>query len=165
MNIALARLTAVVLLLATSAFAQQVTRVTPIYEDDVPKPVLVAFKTAYPKAKTRRYTKVEVNGTTTFYNIESVDGKDRREVSYTPAGELAKILEVVAESALPAEAQQAIADKYPNAKVTRAEKILEGDRVGYRASVKTNAREFSLEFDAAGKLTAAREVKINIVTR
>ena len=165
MKTAPARLAAVVLLLATSAFAQMVTRETPIYEDDVPKLVLVAFRSAYPKAKTRRCTKVEVNGTTTFYNIDSVDGKERREISYTPAGELAQIREVVAESALPAEAQQAIADQYPKAKVTRAEKIIEGDRVGYRASVETSEKQFSLEFDASGKLTATREVKIRMTFR
>ena len=162
MKTAPARLAGAFLLLATSAFAQMVTRVTPIYEDDVPKLVLDAFKAAYPKAKTRGYTKAEVNGTTTFYNIDSADGKDRREVSYTPAGELATIRESVAESALPAEAQQAIADKYPNGKVTRAEKVIEGDRVGYRASVETGAKLFSLEFDAVGKLTATREVKIKL---
>jgi hypothetical protein len=164
MKIAPARLTAAVLLLATSAFAQMLMRETPIHKADVPNAVLEAFRSAYPKASTRSYTKVEVNGTT-FYKIESVDGKDHREVSYTPAGELAKIQELVAESGLPAEAQQAIADKYPNAKVTRAEKIIEGDRVGYRAVLKTSGKLFDLEFDASGKLTHAREVKISLVFR
>jgi len=57
---------AAVLLMSAATFAQTFTRETPIWQDDVPEPVLQTFKSAYPKANPRSYTKVEVNGVPLF---------------------------------------------------------------------------------------------------
>lgn len=157
-------LIAAVLLMAGFSFAQTFTKETPISKYQVPDVVLKAFKSAYPKASARGYTKVEVNGMP-FYRIESVDGPTHRKISYSPDGSVAKTEERIAAADLPVDAQQAIQEKYPKAEVTTAERVTQGDQVGYKVSVRKGGKLFDLEFDAKGKLTAAREVKFNIVIR
>lgn len=158
------RLIATGLLLTSPAFAQQkVTRYTPIAKSQVPNEVLKAFKTAYPRASVRAYAKVEVDGTP-FYKLETVDGDTHRKISYTPDGRVAKLEERITVNELPAGALQATEGKYPEAKITSARRVTEGEQITYEVSVKKGGKEFALEFDAGGKLTSAREVKIKIVT-
>lgn len=158
------RLIAAVLLMAGAGFAQTFTKETKISDYDVPDVVLKAFKSAYPKARARGYAKVEVDGMP-FYKIESVDGATHRDISYSPDGSVTKTEERIVAADLPVDAQQAIQEKYPKAEVTTAERVIQGDQVGYKASVRKGEKLFHLEFDAKGKLTAAHEVKINILTR
>ena len=155
---------AAVLLMAVATFAQTFTRHTPIYESDVPVAVRKAFKSAYPKAKARSYTKVEVDGAV-FYRIESVDASIHRKILYDAKGTVSKIAEEIVAAALPENAQQVIPEKYPKAKISSAERVTEAGQVTYEVSVKQNGKNFDLVFDAEGKLTAAREVKMNIVVR
>lgn len=124
---------AAVLLMAAPTFAQTVTRYTPIYKGDVPAAVWEAFKSAYPHASVRSYTKVEVNGAV-FYKIESVAGVTQRKISYNPDGTISKTAERIAAADLPADAQQAIPEKYPKAKITSAEKVTEAGQVTYEVS-------------------------------
>jgi hypothetical protein len=158
------RLIAAVLLMAGGSFAQTFTKGTPISKHEVPDVVLKAFKSAYPKASARGYTKVEVDGMT-FYKIESVDGATHRKISFSPDGGVTKTEERIVVADLPLEAQQAIQEKYPKAELTTAERVTQGDQVGYKVSVRKGGKLFDLEFDAKGTLAAAREVKINIVAR
>lgn len=164
MKAASVRLIAAVLLMAGAGFAQTFTKETPIGKSQVPDVVLRAFNSTYPQARARGYTRVEVNGTP-FYKIESVDGPTHRNISYNADGGVAKAEERIVAADLPADAQQAIQEKYPKARVTSAERVTQGDQVGYEVSVRKDGKFFDLEFDAKGKLTAAHEVKINIVFR
>jgi hypothetical protein len=158
------RLIATGLLLTISAFAQQkVTRYTPIAKSQVPSEVIKAFKTAYPRASVRGYAKVEIDGTP-FYKVETVDGDTHRKISYTPDGSVAKLEERITVSELPAEALQVTEGKYPEAKITSARRVTQGEKISYEVSVKKSGKAFELEFDAGGKLTSEREVKIKIVT-
>jgi Putative beta-lactamase-inhibitor-like, PepSY-like len=158
------RLIAAVLLMAGASFAQTFTKETRISEYEVPDVVLKAFESAYPKARVRSCTKVESNGTL-FYKIESVDGATHREISYSPDGRVTKTEVRIVVADLPVDAQQAIQEKYPKAEVTIAERVTQDDQVGYEVSVRKDEKLFHLKFDANGKLTAAYEVKVNIVTQ
>lgn len=153
---------ATVLLMAVAVSAQTFIKETPIPKFDVPDVVLNAFKSAYPHSEARGYTKVEVDGTP-FYKIESVEKGTHRDISYGSDGSVAKIEERILAADLPAAAQQAIREKYPDAKISFAEKVSQRDQLGYNANVKQRDKLFHLEFDANGKLTSAREGKINIV--
>jgi len=72
MKVKLISLMSVTLLMTLAVSAQTVTRESPIGKTDVPKPVLKAFKSAYPQASARSYMKVEVNGVP-FYRIASLE--------------------------------------------------------------------------------------------
>src|SRR5439155_4240437 len=112
MKVKLISLMSVTLLMTLAVSAQTVTRESPIGKTDVPKPVLKAFKSAYPQASARSYMKVEVNGVP-FYRIESLEKDLHRNVTYNPDGSVAKLEERIAANELPAVAQQAIQEKYP----------------------------------------------------
>ena len=155
---------AVILLVAIAGFAQSVTREKPIPQDEVPEVILKALKADYPHARARTYTRVEVDGTP-FFKIECVDRDIQRNLFYNPDGSLVEIEERITAAALPAESQQAIQEKYPKAQVTNAEKVIQGNQIGYKASVRKGDKLFHLEFDDSGKLTSALEVKVNIVIR
>lgn len=158
------RLIAIGLVLTISAFAQQkFARYTPIAKSQVLSEVIKAFKTAYPQASARGYTKVEIDGTP-FYRVDTVDGDTHRKISYTPDGRVAKLEERIALNELPAGALRTTEEKYPKAKITSARRITQGEQISYEVSVKKERKAFELQFDDGGKLTSAREVKIKIAT-
>jgi len=165
MKVRLILLIAVTLLMTHAISAQTVTRETPIWQDDLPNPVLQAFKSAYPKAQPRSYSKVEVNGVPVFYRIEIVKKDLHWNVTYNPDGSVAKFEERIATNELPAAAQQIIKEKHPNGSVERAEKVTQGGQIEYQAAVRSGDKSFALVFDADGKLISSREVKVNIVLR
>jgi len=82
---------------------------------------------------------------------------------YYPDGKVSKIEERIVATDLPTAAQKVISDEYEKAKITSAEKVTAAGQVTYQVSVKQGGKMFDLQFDAQGELTAAREVKMNIV--
>src|SRR6267378_1635562 len=97
-------------LLSFSAAAQE----KKITAKQVPAAVIAAFKTSYPHATIRGYAQEKENGKV-FYEIESVEGTTHRDVLYNADGTVAEIEESIAATELPADAQQAIKQKYPRA--------------------------------------------------
>ncbi len=163
MKVKLILLTAVTLLMSHAIAAQKLIRETPVWQDDVPKPVLHAFKSAYPKAHPRSYTKVEVDGVPSFYRIEIAEKNLHWNVTYNLDGSLAKFEERIATNELPAAAQRIIKEKHPQGSVERAEKVTRGGQIEYKSTVKSGGKSFDLVFDAEGKLISSHEVKVNIV--
>jgi hypothetical protein len=153
---------AALLLMTAATFAQTITKETPLYrQTSVPTAVREAFKSAYPQASASGYTKVEVNGVP-FYRVDSVDASTRRKILYYPDGKISKIEESIMVTDLPTGAQQVLSKEYPKAKITSVERVTEAGQLTYHVSVK-KGKVFDLQFDADGNLTAAREVKMNIV--
>jgi Putative beta-lactamase-inhibitor-like, PepSY-like len=153
---------AAVLLMTAATFAQTFIKETPIFESDVPVVVREVFKAAYPQASADRYIKVEVNGVP-FYRVESVEASTHRNILYDQNGTVSRIAERIVVADLPASAQQVIPEKYPKSKISSTERVTEAGRVTYEVKVKQDAKMFDLQFDAEGKLTATREVKVEIV--
>ncbi len=137
----------VVSLAALSAGAQE----KKVAAKDVPAAVITAFKTAYPNATIRGYAQEKENGKL-FYEIESREGTTHRDVLYNPDGTVAEVEESIAATDLPADAQQAIKQKYPKAVITLAEKTTVGDKVGYEVSLRQGKRRIGMEFDSSGKV-------------
>src|ERR1700682_3388815 len=82
------RIAAAVSLLSFSAAAQE----KKITAKQVPAAVSAAFKTAYPKATIRGYAQEKENGKV-FYEIESLDGKTKRDILYNADGTVAEMEE------------------------------------------------------------------------
>ena len=159
-NLALAVLA---LVMGVSAIAQKtgLRLDVAIKREDVPVAVLTAFKSAYPQAKVRAYFREEAEGKLS-YKFESMDRNVRRDILYDPDGNVVKIEERIAATDLPAEAQQAIHEKYPKAVVTTADKVTRGDQIAFVALVNHDKKRTRLEFDRNGKLTTASEVIIEV---
>ena len=122
-----------------------------ITEKEVPAAVIKAFITTYPTATIKGFAREKENGKI-FYEIESRDGETGRDVLYNPDGSVAEIEETIAASDLPAVVQATIRSKYPGAVVMKAEKTIQGEKIGYEVIVKQGKRRISLEFDADGAL-------------
>ena len=77
-----------------------------------------------------------------------------------------RVEDLIDETDLPANARQSIQEKFPNATVTFAEKITQGDRISYRATANKDDKLFTVQIDADRKLTSTHEVKVtNVFTR
>lgn len=90
---------------------------------DLPDAVLTAFKAAYPDAKIKEAAKEEDNGQV-VYEIESVDGKQKRDILYAPDGTVVEIEETMAFEAQSDVVQKTVKEKYQNAKVEKTEKLI-----------------------------------------
>jgi uncharacterized membrane protein YkoI len=130
-----------------SAAAQE----SKVKEKDVPQAVIDAFKSAYPNATIRGYAREKEHGKL-FYEIESKEGPTMRDILYNPDGTVAEIEETVAARDLPAAAQQLMQSKYPNAVVSKAEKVTRSDKIEYEVIAKHGKKRINLVFDADGRV-------------
>lgn len=117
----------------------------------VPSAVINAFKSSYPNATIKSFAREKENGKV-FYEIESKDGDVGRDVLYNPDGSVAEIEETVAVSDLPAAIRESINSRYPNALITKAEKTIQGEKVGYEIIARQGRKRIAVEFDADGNV-------------
>lgn len=142
---------AVALALGLCAAAQQQDHETQIGKKDVPASVLAAFAKAYPNATVKGYTR-EVERDQTMYEVECLEGKTHRDVTYSPDGKLLLVEESIDMKDVPPAVRQALEKKYPKAKVQLAEKLMDGKTVEYEFHLTTpDGKEVEAKFDAQGK--------------
>jgi ABC-type transport system substrate-binding protein len=146
----LARIALIVAAVSLSSFSA-VAQEKKITAKDVPAAVITAFKNSYPNATIRGYAREKEQGKV-FYEIESREGVMSRDVLYNADGTVAEIEESMAATDLPADAQQAIKQKYPKAVIRLAEKTTAGDKITYEVSLRQGMKRMSMEFDANGKV-------------
>jgi hypothetical protein len=120
-------------------------------EKQMPAPVLAAFHKAYPAAAIRGLAVETEHGQTT-YEVESLDGKTRRDLSYLADGTLAEIEETIPESDLPAPVLAAVKAKHPAAKIRKAEKDTKGTAITYELHLKEGHHSREVVLDPQGKV-------------
>jgi uncharacterized membrane protein YkoI len=118
---------------------------------EMPAPVIAAFKTAYPGASIRGYSREKENGRT-YYEIESREGQVSRDVLYNPDGTVAEIEETIDPNDLPAEVRQAVQSRYPKGVIAKAEKTVAGDKVSYEVRIRQGIKRVTIELDPNGQL-------------
>ena len=141
----LASLVAALFALSLSVTAQE----KKVAEKDVPKAVLAAFKSTYPNATIRGYSREKENGKV-YYEIESMEGEIGRDVLYNPDGTVAEIEETIAPSDLPPAVSAAFRRLHPEAIIKKAEKISRDGQTEYEITAKEGKRRIELEFDSDG---------------
>ncbi len=142
---------AVALALGLGAAAQPQDHETQIGKKDVPAVVLAAFAKAYPKATVKGYAR-EVEKDQTMYEVECVEGKTHRDVTYSPDGILLLVEERIGMKDVPPLVRQALQKKYPKAKVQLAEKLMDGKTVEYEFHLTApDGKQVEAKFDAQGK--------------
>jgi hypothetical protein len=144
-----ARVTCLILCLgfAVGALAQE----KKITKKDLPVPVLSSFQKAYPKA-TIKGLSTETEEGKTYFEIESVDGKVKRDLLYLADGTVAEIEETVAAADLPAPVKAAVAAKHPKGKIAKVEKVTRGGVVSYDVVLRSGKTNVELSIDPAGKV-------------
>ncbi|HEV8717447.1 MAG TPA: hypothetical protein VGX03_32080 [Candidatus Binatia bacterium] len=138
-------LASLVLVLSAAAVAQE----QQINCKDAPAVVLAAFRDAYPKANIKGCSK-ETNKGQTAYEIESVEGKTSRDVTYSAGGKLISVEETLDTSDWPPGVKAALDRKFPSAEVLRAEKVTKGNVIGYEFWIKYKGKQTEIIFDADG---------------
>ena len=122
-----------------------------IRENDVPKAVLAAFHKAYPGAQIKGAS-TEVEHGKKYFEIESMDGTQARDVLYLADGTAAEVEEVTAVDALPATVKEAVGKEFPKAEITKAERVTKGTASSFEIHVKSGSKKGSVVVDPAGKI-------------
>ena len=124
----------------------------------LPVPVRKAFDAAYPGA-TIRGQSVETEKSGKFFEIESIDGKTRRDILYTPDGKAVETEETVDPATLGAELKNAVAKAYPNGRIVKAERVTKDSGVTYEFHITVGKKSKELVLDAAGTVVPERGEK------
>jgi hypothetical protein len=125
-----------VALLASPAAAQKPATTTPVAKKlSWPAPVEKAFKAAYPKATILNVSKETEDGATQ-YEVESMDGAQRRDLVYKPDGTLVLYEELIAGHDVPDAVVKAIKARYPKATLGAAEKLFKDKTMNYEVALK-----------------------------
>jgi uncharacterized membrane protein YkoI len=122
-----------------------------ITKKELPGEVLSAFQKAYPKATIKGLSKEEENGKT-YYEVESLDGKTTRDISYLADGSVAEIEETIMASALPEAVRTSVSKEYPKGKIAKCEKVTRESTVEYEIHVAIGKATHELVVDPAGKV-------------
>ena len=134
-----------VVILSAGAFGQEKV----VKKGAVPQAVLDAFVKAYPNAKAKEYSTETENGKT-VYEIESVEGKTQRDITFTADGTLVVTEETIAMADLPEAVRAALKNNYSKATITRCEKIIEGASTTYEVAMKTGKKSSEVVFNPDG---------------
>jgi hypothetical protein len=102
----------------------------------VPPAIDAAFKKAYPNATIKNVSKEKENGREQ-YEVESIDSGKARDLIYLADGTVVEMEEELTDAQFPAPAAAAIKARYPNATITKREKltITKGNVVQYEAAL------------------------------
>ena len=128
-----------------------------VAKKDMPSAVMSAFHLQYPDAVIKAASK-EVEDSTTYYEIESIDGKTRRTVLYSGDGKLTEIEEVISSKQLPDSARALIAKDYPKGDVEKAEKVTRGNVTTYEVKIENGNENIEAVFDFAGKIISSEKI-------
>lgn len=122
-----------------------------ITKKDLPPAVMKAFTSAYPKAKIKGVSSEKENGKT-YFEIESLDGKTKRDLLFEPDGSLVEIEEVIAARELPDAVKSTVHKDFPNGKIALAEKTTKGEVVSYELRIVSGKSKVTLTIDPEGKI-------------
>ena len=143
-----------VLLSASSSFAQE----KKIDKKDLPKAVLNTFQKSYPNA-TIKGTSVEKAHGKIYYEIESMDNSQRRDLLYTKDGKVAEIEETLASNDIPDFVKSSVMKKYPNGEINKAEKVTSGKKINYELVVKRGMQKHEVVLDSKGNIQKSEKMK------
>jgi hypothetical protein len=116
----------------------------------LPAAIRAAFRQAYPNASILQASQERREGKV-VYEIESLDGTQRRDLLYDLEGHAIEIEEIIPAHSLPEAVRQAVARDVPAARVAGAERIMRGEVVLYEVQVRHNGRAEYLTYDAKGQ--------------
>ena len=95
---------------------------------------------------------MEVEGGKTYYEVESINGKESLDAEYLADGTVAEVEEGPATSDLPAPVKAAVTAKYPKGKIVKSEKTTRGDAITYEIKVTSGKTKAGMVVDPIGKI-------------
>ncbi|MFH0990367.1 MAG: PepSY-like domain-containing protein [bacterium] len=138
--------------LAGSSFSQEQS----IKKKDVPKAILDAFQKAYPKATIKGYSK-ETEKDATVYEIESTEGKIKRDITYSSDGSMISAEETLPYASLPDAVRKTIAKEFPKAKISTTEKVTKDATVQYELVVTVKKEQYEVVLNPDGSIVSKKK--------
>jgi hypothetical protein len=96
----------------------------------------------------------------TYFELESVDGTQSRDVLYLADGTVAEVEEAVPAGALPGAVTSAVGKEFAKAKITKAEKSTRGTDISYEVHVSLGSKRGSIVLDPSGKVLEKNPLKV-----
>jgi len=149
-------LTVIILFSASLIFAQD----KKIEQNKVPATALTAFHKAYPKAEIKG-TSIEKENGHSYYEIESVEGKQHIDLLITASGKITEVEETIPENELPAPVMKSLNVKFKGLKINKAEKVTSGKKVTYELSIESNKKTHYVTLWPNGKFVKSESMKEN----
>jgi hypothetical protein len=144
-------LLAIVALLSGALTAPSRAQEKKVAARDLPAAVSSAFAKAYPNAKITGSSSETEKGVK-YYEIESMDGKTRRDLLYTADGKVSEIEETVPVSDLPAVVKSSFGKEFPKTKIDRVEKLTKNGTMTYELHFTSGKARKEVVIDPAGKI-------------
>jgi hypothetical protein len=141
----------VALVVLTSVYAAEDNE-RKLTKNDLPAAVLAAFEQSYPKASIESVS-TETEDSTMYYEINSKDGKVKRDLLYAVDGTVKEVEESVKSRDLPGTVMQAVEKAFPKGKIKKAEKLIKGGVTSFELVVKSGKEEFELALSTDGTIT------------
>ncbi len=135
------------IIITSSCFAQE----KKIDKKDLPKAVTESFQKSYPNAEIKGVSTEKENGKT-YYEIESMDGTQGRDLLYTKDGKIAEIEETFAAENIPNFVISSVMKKYPKCKIHKVEKLTKGKKISFEAVVEHDGKKSEVVLDSKGNI-------------
>ena len=129
-----------------------------VKEKDIPSTVTKAFHSEYPAAKIIG-TSTEVEKGVTYFEIESMDGKVRRDLLYTKTGKVEEIEEVLTAATIPDFVKKSIEKKFKDVEYKKGEKNMRNSVTKYELIIEASELKYEVVCDAHGKITKTKKIK------
>ena len=142
------KIVVLVLAMALAGYAQEKGE----KKTKAPQAVMDAFKKAYPNAQIKNVSS-EKEGGKIIYDVESVDGTQRRDLLYSADGKVLETEEAIPNAQIPKTVVDAVAAKYPKAPIVSAEKLTKtGESMIYELVIKVAGKNKEVQVDPSGKI-------------
>jgi hypothetical protein len=152
----IALLVLLIMALTTIPFALAGEEKVPL--DKLPKEVVQAVTSKFPKAKMESAVKATADGKTS-YEVTLKAGKFGIDVTVTPAGKIVQIEKEMALADLPKPVAAAFSAKYPKLKVKRIEELIKEDKIiSYELLIEAAEKTLEAYFDPQGKFLQEKDV-------
>ncbi|MFW9928487.1 MAG: PepSY-like domain-containing protein, partial [Candidatus Thorarchaeota archaeon] len=110
-----------------------------------------SFLKSYPKAEIKGAS-IEKEHGKVYYEIESMDGPQRRDLLYTKSGKVAEIEETLLKNDIPGFVKSSVRKKYPKGEINRAEKVTSGKKISYELVVENETQTHEVVLDSKGNI-------------
>ncbi len=124
----------------------------------LPAAVQEAFAKAYPHAKILG-TSTEKEEGKLMYEVESIDGKQRRDLLYTADGTAVEIEEQIAPDAVPAAVRAGLEKEHPKCTIQKVETITKGKTTNYEVVIEHGKKRYEVVVDPHGKIVKSEMMK------
>ncbi len=122
----------------------------------LPPAIQANFVKSYPEAKVLNVSKETENGKVE-YQIESMDGTQRRDLIYLTDGTLVLYEELIPVSAVPKAVVDAVKTRYAKATISRSEKLFQNGTMTYELVLKGAPRVSEVELTPEGQWVSPKK--------